>query len=901
MKIEELLQSLDHEIERYHRKHQIIISELGDQGRIEQKYSLEYHKRQKKIWNEYEDRVSEILQQLDLECKRAREGQPLLDRLDVSSVFDRKYIPRRLVIGSSVVDYESFHEKVPRTVEFPISCPIFATAQMEQRLNQIFLRLLFSIPPGKVTYYIFDPHGLGQNMAIFSPLFKQTAIFPYGGVIYRENEIKEILQKLQEEAVNRMQNIFPAIRGCHSWADYNRKMIEEDRISDMLDYKVIVFWGLSEALNQDVLRSVISLADVGASVGMLLVYSCDNATIQSLVEHHSSQETTLSTAEIMQYAIHVEMNPYHNTMKNLVAQSVQIEKLAEKLSMRYSYQYLQISEIDEPMPSKEYLWDMLQEYKQLYTKYANEWVDFDHIIRPSEFWKENAAEKLSIPVGHLSVGGTAIVGISDVPNSEYDIACHYLMGGATGSGKSNLLHDIILSAAFRYSPEELLLYLMDLKDGVEFKVYAKGKLPQARLVALKADENYGYSILEHLEEERIRRNEVLFHQANVSDYKEYRKQNKLPRILLIIDEFQRLLENPKVIPLFTKLLRLGRSSGIHILLATQTLKGLDNFSNLQSQFGGRIVLKCSNDEDSQMLFGGYASGNTAAALLQTHHAILNTNAGRTTANRDFLVPKAPDSNERLEIVKEMANLSEERKMTSANLRIYDGDRIMTVPEKESFKHHDVICLTLGIKQDFEESPFCVKFENRMGNNILFCGNEKPLLLGLKEALLMSADRCKPFDEIVYIGKYDITHNLDMQKDFLVYSNLKEFLADNRDLLASKRLLLLDRVNCIEYRNGTSTSDDAKKFKIYTENMNEQGSMMVAFYDTYAMFRESGFKLDFFRHIIGFGLNNLEYVQLLNASVLPKVSLRNKAIYGYNGELEVFKPFIEILDSEDSRG
>ena len=65
----------------------------------------------------------------------------------------------------------------------------------------------------------------------------------------------------------------------------------------------------------------------------------------------------------------------------------------------------------------------------------------------------------------------------------WNTACHFLMGGATGSGKSNLLHNIILSVAFRYSPEELEFYLMDLKDGVEFTLI--NEIPEVTELNLK--------------------------------------------------------------------------------------------------------------------------------------------------------------------------------------------------------------------------------------------------------------------------------------------------------------------------------------------------------------------------------------------------------------------------------
>lgn len=893
-----LLKKLDDEIGKYHKKHQIIIDELGVNGKIDYKLSDKYKQRQNKIWTEYGENVNRILAKLNEECHAIRAKQPLLDRIHASQVFECHDIPQHLAIGSTLVQYDIFNEKLPRVINFPIHCPVFATLHMEDKLTQVFLRLLFSLPPGKVTYYIFDAYGLGRRMADLSPLFNLKAVFPNGGAVYSDDGIKKGLQELRDEASRRIQDLFPTVRGCQDWTTYNSYLLSNDRTADMLDYKVIVFWGISESLNRDILQLLISLADVSKDAGMLLVYTCDDATIASLEEKKSKKEVSFNAEDIIEQVLKAQLHPYHNTIKTLFSQSVRIDNLISKLGDNYEYNYLNLKEINEPLPSKERIWDLIKEFKEQYEKLAGTGLDFEHIIKPRECWKESAEDALIIPVGHLNMGGIASMGIAGSPDPEKDIACHFLMGGATGSGKSNLLHNIILSAIFRYSPEELELYLMDLKDGVEFAVYAEGKLPHARLVALKADTEYGLSILQHLEKVRVYRNEELFRKEKVAGYKEYRKKQKLPRILFVIDEFQRLLENPKCIDILENLVKQGRSSGIHLLLATQSIKGLSEFSRFQSQFGGRIVLKCTSEEESQLLFGGISSGNTAAVELRRYHAILNTDSGRANANHEFLVPKAPDSDERLQITKDLQENARNLKKECPEHRVYYGDQEVTVPKREEFFCEKEPHLLLGVHQDFEENPFCVFFEKRFGNNILLCGNSKSVLQGLKESVLISADCCDAWDEIVYIGKYEIQHDLHMQKDFLVCFSLKEYMEQyGMGLLETRRLILLDSINCeqeIGYKGGTYkkvSTDHAKQFSDFLEKCNESGSLIVAFYDSLSLFKSSGLDREMFRHTVAFGLSNPEFTQILNLSSLPKAPLKNKAIYGHNSETEVFKPFV----------
>jgi len=72
---------------------------------------------------------------------------------------------------------------------------------------------------------------------------------------------------------------------------------------------------------------------------------------------------------------------------------------------------------------------------------------------------------------------------------------HGLVGGTTGSGKTNLIHVLLTGLAEAYGPEELELYLADFKEGVEFKDYQTADLPHARIVALESEPELGLSIL----------------------------------------------------------------------------------------------------------------------------------------------------------------------------------------------------------------------------------------------------------------------------------------------------------------------------------------------------------------------------------------------------------------------
>src|SRR5262249_22117100 len=119
---------------------------------------------------------------------------------------------------------------------------------------------------------------------------------------------------------------------------------------------------------------------------------------------------------------------------------------------------------------------------------------------------------------------------------------HVLIAGKTGSGKSTLLHAMVTNLALTYSPDQVELYLIDFKKGVEFKTYATLELPHARVIAIESEREFGLSVIERLDAELKRRGD-LFRKLGVQDVAAYRAAagpNSMPRIMLMVDEFQEL-------------------------------------------------------------------------------------------------------------------------------------------------------------------------------------------------------------------------------------------------------------------------------------------------------------------------------------------------------------------------
>lgn len=236
-----------------------------------------------------------------------------------------------------------------------------------------------------------------------------------------------------------------------------------------------------------------------------------------------------------------------------------------------NYTHLNLGIKIDPAPSAESQATLFQKLKG--AKPPERILDWDNLVGlpESEWWQEKSIKVVETPIG--ARGGVDKLKLWFGVNYDNQPCAHGMLGAMTGSGKSNLYHVFICGLAVRYSPEELRLYLIDGKDGVEFQPYRQ--LPQAEVVSLRSSPELSRSVLAELIDEKERRN-AMFARSSVNDLTSYRgkgePEGRLPRILLLIDEYQELFEGDKDGLASNYLLQLsqqGRSAGIHMLLASQ--------------------------------------------------------------------------------------------------------------------------------------------------------------------------------------------------------------------------------------------------------------------------------------------------------------------------------------------
>ncbi|GAA3591718.1 FtsK/SpoIIIE domain-containing protein [Klugiella xanthotipulae] len=204
---------------------------------------------------------------------------------------------------------------------------------------------------------------------------------------------------------------------------------------------------------------------------------------------------------------------------------------------------------------------------------------------------------MSTPIGIGESGQLSLDLVTDGP--------HGLVGGTTGSGKSEFLRSFVAGLAARNDPTRLNFILIDFKGGAAFK--ACERLPHTIGTISNLDEQLADRALRALEAEMQRR-QRLFAEAgedvdNLNAYLATNPAEPLPRLLLVIDEFAMLAKDfPDVLASLVSVGAVGRTLGVHMILATQRPAGVVN-EDILANTNLRVALRVQSREDSSNVIG----------------------------------------------------------------------------------------------------------------------------------------------------------------------------------------------------------------------------------------------------------------------------------------------------------
>ena len=217
-------------------------------------------------------------------------------------------------------------------------------------------------------------------------------------------------------------------------------------------------------------------------------------------------------------------------------------------------------------------------------------------------------DKLRVPIGIGGDGGPIELDLKE--SAQDGMGPHGLLIGATGSGKSELLRTLVLALAGTHSSETLNFVLVDFKGGATFA--SLDRLPHtAAVITNLADElPLVDRMVDAIDGELLRRQELLRKSGNFASLRDYEKARAsgsalppLPSLLVICDEFSELLSaKPDFIDLFVQIGRLGRSLGVHLLLASQRLEE-GRLRGLDTHLSYRIGLRTFSALESRAVLG----------------------------------------------------------------------------------------------------------------------------------------------------------------------------------------------------------------------------------------------------------------------------------------------------------
>jgi hypothetical protein len=323
---------------------------------------------------------------------------------------------------------------------------------------------------------------------------------------------------------------------------------------------------------------------------------------------------------------------------------------------------------DPPLPRKDVI-AACRAVADEHDRWRTRAATFERLLPEEDWGKSNSRTALCAPVGFVD-GDPRELMLADV-------APHVLVGGPSGSGKTNLLLTMISSLTTRYPPGELELYLLDFKEGVSFAQFGprRGRrLPHARLIGvnINTDREFGLALLQHLAGVmRSRAEAAKAHEVTkLEELRGVDKGGHWPRIVAVIDEFQYLFGERdavtnQAVQLLEDLARRGRSQGIHLVLASQDVSGIQAFWMRPAIFE-QFVVRIGLPRARRVL----TENNDATMHLPRWHAVVNHESGVRHGNEILRIPEATKD----DVDRVLARLHDMYPADRPELRLFDGSK-----------------------------------------------------------------------------------------------------------------------------------------------------------------------------------------------------------------------------------
>jgi len=771
-------------------------------------------------------------------------------------------------------------------------------------LQTIILRLLVSLPAGRLRITFIDPVSYGKVFGGFMNLSKIIK----GDSVWREkNHIHEQLLDLSELIAFVNQNFLK--NDFESFEGYNRHVQEIEE-----PYRLLVISSFPVGFDRESADRLVSITENGNRTGVYTLAMVDAD----------------------------KKCPHDFDVKDLEKRCLNIGYDSRGQPFWENSPLPACRYIQDPLPDNKIFEDIMITISKASEDVNKVKVPFEATTKDiiEQLWEGKASEGIRIPIGKAGTDRQFFV----LGESGH----HALVGGMTGMGKSVLLHNLILTMCLYYPPDELELYLIDFKEGVEFMKYATHQLPHASVVAIETEREFGYSILQKLENE-LERRARLFKEAgsNITNLSDFNKNgpNKIPRIVLILEEFQEFFTQDdslarQTASIVDRLARQGRTFGINLILSSQTLTGHSNLPRSTiGQMPIRIALKC-DDSTSRAILGD--ENPEAKFLTRPGEAIYNDTNGQIKGNTKFQVPWL--SNEKIEkYLLQFQEMAKERGYKPPHPQIVFDGRIpgkvsnnvpfyKSVKEKAWKKNPKKCILWLGESIAIKPHTHAI-FSRQSGSNLMFIGkgiskdaNKDVSAIASMQliSILSIAAQQSPEDASFYIVNFlgedrkyvelfsELNFMLDRHEVKLIHrqNELPEMISDLHSVLSDRLardegtqrpsiylfLMGLQRARILR-KQGYDLSESSKKLVQIFQDGPDVGIHSIIWSDVYKNFvRAFDRALNHFDMRVLLHMNPDDSNVLIDSSVAAK--LKGFQAFYFDGDrpnsLEKFKPY-ELID------
>lgn len=598
-----------------------------------------------------------------------------------------------------------------------------------QVVNSLVGRLMASSSPGKLNVAMIDAEEMDGTCDVFK--FLNRNIFQ---ILARPEDIRKYLDEKERHIGNIIQNLL--LGSVKSLYDYNQAKENKE------PYHVIVIEDFPIGFNSESISLLQKILKNGVRAGVNVIMLVNEDKIDS------SEDTRKA---------------YNSSNMG------QLERICSVYDLTKNNELIDFDSFTE-------------EHLRKIVQYVNSGVEIrkeeailfaDYMTNQSEWWQRRSAKYIEIPFGVSEDRQIQRLKITQESGQNSAVVI-----GIPGSGKSVFLHALICNAAINYSPDELNMYLIDF-SGVEFNSYALHNLPHARVIAPEAEREFGLSILNELVEEGARRMELCRNNdvSNIVDLKAKNPSLHIPRLLVIIDEFQKIFEiendlisreaNAKIHTIIQEF----RKFGINLVLATQKLPSSSILP--KDLIANRVVFKSSPADFSSLIS---LPINGKVPQLHTGECIYNSESGSPYDNhkvQGFLVTKT-DIDKLLNQISEFSdNLHYQRKH---DMVVFRGNDLPEFRNRRVARCHQTpsnipesIGIYLGESISIHETDVCAILRKESANNILILGGESHVAQRIAYYATISAstahtDQSATFVTLNFMRRED-TLNEELQSVF----------------------------------------------------------------------------------------------------------------------------------------